>query len=105
MTREDKAKLIEELVERFSANNNFYITDASGMSVAKTNALRKLCFDKGIEYRVVKNTLIQKALERMNTDYAPFDDEVLRGFSGVMFSGEDANAPAKLIKEYRKIRR
>lgn len=102
MTREDKAKLIEELAERFSANNNFYITDASGMSVAKTNALRKLCFDKGIEYRVVKNTLIQKALERMDTDYAPFDDEVLRGFSGVMFSGEDANAPAKLIKEYRK---
>ncbi|NVJ47906.1 MAG: 50S ribosomal protein L10 [Cytophagia bacterium] len=102
MTREEKAVVIGELVEKFSANMNFYITDASGMSVAQTNSLRRLCFDKGIEYKVVKNTLIAKALEQMNTDYAPFDEKVLRGFSGVMFSGEDANAPAKLIKEFRK---
>lgn len=102
MTREEKAVVISELVEKFSANMNFYITDASGMSVAQTNSLRRLCFDKGIEYKVVKNTLIAKALEQMNTDYTPFDEKVLRGFSGVMFSGEDANAPAKLIKEFRK---
>lgn len=102
MTRAEKATLIEELVEKFSNNDNFYITDASGMSVAETNSLRRLCFDKGIEYRVVKNTLIQKALERMDTDYTPFDESVLRGFSGVMFSGENANTPAKLIKEFRK---
>lgn len=102
MTREEKAVVIEELVEKFSANMNFYITDASGMSVAQTNSLRRLCFEKGIEYKVVKNTLIAKALEQMNTDYTPFDEKVLKGFSGVMFSGEDANAPAKLIKEFRK---
>jgi len=102
MTREEKAIVIEELVEKFSSNMNFYITDASGMSVAQTNSLRRLCFEKGIEYKVVKNTLIAKALEQMNTDYTPFDEKVLRGFSGVMFSGEDANAPAKLIKEFRK---
>lgn len=102
MTREEKAVVIGELVEKFSANMNFYITDASGMSVAQTNSLRRLCFEKGIEYKVVKNTLIAKALEQMNTDYAPFDEKVLKGFSGVMFSGEDANAPAKLIKEFRK---
>lgn len=102
MTREEKAVVIGELVEKFSANMNFYITDASGMSVAQTNSLRRLCFDKGIEYKVVKNTLIAKALEQMNTDYTPFDEKVLKGFSGVMFSGEDANAPAKLIKEFRK---
>lgn len=102
MTREEKAVVIGELVEKFSTNMNFYITDASGMSVAQTNSLRRLCFEKGIEYKVVKNTLIAKALEQMNTDYTPFDEKVLRGFSGVMFSGEDANAPAKLIKEFRK---
>lgn len=102
MTREEKAVVIDELFEKFSQNDNFYITDASGMSVAETNALRRLCFEKGIEYRVFKNTLIQKALERMDTDYTPFDDSVLKGFSGVMFSGENANAPAKLIKEFRK---
>ncbi|WP_420387908.1 50S ribosomal protein L10 [Roseivirga sp.] len=102
MTREEKAVVIGELVEKFSANMNFYITDASGMSVAETNSLRRLCFEKGIEYKVVKNTLIAKALEQMSTDYTPFDEKVLKGFSGVMFSGENANTPAKLIKEFRK---
>lgn len=102
MTREEKAVVIEELVQKFSDNSHFYITDASGMTVAQTNALRRLCFEKGIEYRVFKNTLIQKALERMDADYTPFDDAVLKGFSGVMFSEDNANAPAKLIKEFRK---
>ena len=102
MTREEKAVVIEELVQKFSDNSHFYITDASGMSVADTNALRRLCFEKGIEYRVFKNTLIQKALERMDSDYTPFNDAVLKGFSGVMFSAENANAPAQLIKEFRK---
>ena len=102
MTREEKAIVIEELVQKFSNNDNFYITDASGMTVAQTNDLRRLCFEKGIEYSVFKNTLIQKALEQMDTDYTPFDESVLRGFSGVMFSGENANSPAKLIKEFRK---
>lgn len=102
MKREEKAIVIDQLVEKFSSNDNFYITDASGMTVAETNSLRRLCFEKGIEYKVFKNTLIQKALERMDTDYAPFDESVLKGFSGVMFSGENSNLPAKTIKEFRK---
>ncbi len=102
MNRTEKAALISELVEKFSANDNFYITDASGMTVAQTNSLRRLCFENGIEYRVVKNTMVQKALAQLDTDYVPFDDTVLKGFTGVMFSGENANAPAKLIKEFRK---
>lgn len=102
MTREEKSVIINDLVEKFSQNDNFYITDASGMSVAATNDLRRLCFNKGIEYRVVKNTLIQKALEQLDTDYTPFDESVLKGFSGIMFSGENSNLPAKAIKEFRK---
>ncbi len=102
MTREEKAIVVDELVQKLSDNSNFYITDASGMTVAETNALRRLCFEKGVEYRVFKNTMIQKALERMDTDYTPFDESVLKGFSGIMFSGENANTPAKLIKEFRK---
>lgn len=102
MTREEKTVVIEELVQKFADNSHFYITDASGMTVAETNELRRLCFEKNIEYRVFKNTLIQKALERMESDYTPFNESVLKGFSGVMFSVENANAPAKLIKEFRK---
>lgn len=102
MNRAEKAILIDELVQKFSSNDNFYITDASGLTVAETNMLRGLCFENGIEYKVVKNTMVQKALAQLDTDYVPFDDSVLRGFTGVMFSGENANSPAKLIKEFRK---
>lgn len=102
MTREEKSVIINDLVEKFSQNDNFYITDASGMSVAQTNDLRRLCFSKGIEYKVVKNTLIQKALAQLDTDYTPFDESVLKGFSGIMFSGENSNLPAKTIQEFRK---
>ena len=102
MTKEDKGVIIEELAGKFAVTPYFYITDASGMNVAKTNELRRLCFERGIEYRVIKNTLIQKALERGETDYSSFDDTVLRGFSGVMFHTENGKVAAKLIKDFLK---
>jgi large subunit ribosomal protein L10 len=101
MTREEKSKIIEELSQKFSENTHFYITDASGFTVAQVNNFRRLCFKNGIEYRVYKNTLIQKALERQaGTDFSPLFG-ALKGFSGVLFSKEIGNAPAKVIKEFR----
>lgn len=102
MNREEKSAIIDELIEKFKSINYFYITDASGMSVAQVNKFRELCFKKGVEYKVVKNTLIKKALDKLDTDYTPFDESVLKGFSGIIFSPEAGNAPAKLLKEYRK---
>ncbi|MES2730293.1 MAG: 50S ribosomal protein L10 [Bacteroidota bacterium] len=102
MTREEKAVIIDELKEKFASNPYFYITDTGGMTVADINNWRRMCFEKGIEYRVVKNTLIKKALESLPTDYSSFNDQVLTGFSGVMFSSESGKAPAALIKAYRK---
>lgn len=102
MTREEKAQIIEELSQKFADNAHFYVTDASGFTVEQINNFRRMCFKSGIEYKVYKNTLIQKALERQKgTDYSPLFD-VLSGFSGVMFSKETGNAPAKVIKEFRK---
>ncbi len=101
MTREEKGQIIDELAEKFSQHNHFYITDASGFSVGQINAFRRICFNKGVEYRVYKNTLIQKALERQSGNYESIF-KVLHGFSGVIFSKESSNAPAKAIKEYRK---
>jgi large subunit ribosomal protein L10 len=102
MTREEKALIIEELSQKFAENMHFYITDASGLTVQQVNAFRRLCFKSGIEYRVYKNTLIQKALEKQEgTDFSPLFGS-LKGFSGVMFSKEIGNMPAKVIKEYRK---
>ena len=101
MTREEKGQIIDELAEKFSQHNHFYITDASGFSVEQINAFRRICFKKGVEYRVYKNTMIRKALEKNTTGNFEPIYKVLHGFSGVIFSKESGNAPAKAIKEYR----
>ena len=101
MTREEKAQIIDELKVKFNENTNFYIADASGMTVDEVNNFRSLCHKSGVEYKVVKNTLIKKALDQIEGDFSELD-EVLKGFSGIMFSGETSNLPAKIIKDYRK---
>lgn len=100
MTREEKAQKIDELAEKFSQNTHFYITDASGLTVAQINAFRRICFQSGVEYRVYKNTLIRKALEKQEGNFEEMF-QVLHGFSGVIFSKEAGNIPAKAIKEYQ----
>lgn len=101
MTREEKAKIIDELSTKFADNTNFYITDASGFTVEQVNNFRRMCFKNGIEYRVYKNTLIRKALEKQEgVDYSPMF-ATLTGFSGVIFSKEVGNVPAKVIREFR----
>ena len=102
MTREEKGIIIQELTGKFASTPYFYITDASGLSVAKTNDLRRKCYDSGIEYVVVKNTFIQKALETLDTDYTSFNESVLTGFSGIMFHPESGKAAATLIKDFLK---
>ena len=102
MTREEKAQIIDELKQKFQENPHFYVTNPSGMTVAQVNEFRRICFKNNIEYRVIKNTFIKKALETLDTDYTPFHNEVLAGFSGVMFVKENANAPAKAILEFKK---
>ena len=100
MNREEKALIIDAMSLKFTENPVFYIADSQGMTVAQVNKLRKLCYAKGIEYKVVKNTLIRKALEKNNvdtTDLAP----ALKGNSGVFFASV-GNAPAKLLKEFYK---
>lgn len=102
MTREEKAKIIEELSQKFADNTHFYITDAGGLTVAQVNNFRRLCFKSGVEYKVYKNTLIRKALEKQEgVDYSPIFG-TLSGFSGVLFSKEVGNLPARVITEFRK---
>ena len=103
MTREEKAQIIDELSGKFAEVGNFYITDASGFTVEQVNAFRRMCFESGLEFRVYKNTLIKKALDKQEADYSELDNtEVLKGFSGIIFSPETAKAPAQVIKNFRK---
>ena len=102
MTKEEKAVIIGELSQKFQTIPYFYITEATGLTVAQVNNFRRMCFQRGVEYRVVKNTLIAKALETLDTDYTSFNDTVLKGFSGVLFHPESGKVPAKLLKDFRK---
>ncbi|MEX0883947.1 MAG: 50S ribosomal protein L10 [Cyclobacteriaceae bacterium] len=102
MTREEKKSIIDELTEKLKATTHFYIADASGFSVAQINGFRKMCFEKGLEYKVYKNTLIHKALENLEPDYSEFSEKTLKGFTGILFSSEIGNLPAKVILDYRK---
>jgi len=102
MKREDKVTAIEELKETFSNNQFFYLADSSAMTVEEINNLRRLCFEKGVKLKVVKNTLAKKALESFPEDkgYAGLY-EALKGPTTLMYS-EQASTPAKAISEFRK---
>lgn len=102
MTKDEKFAIVEDLSEKLAQTNYFYITNAGGLTVAEVNKLRKICFEKGIEYKVFKNSLIQKALEKAGKGSDAFTDKVLRGFSGIMFSPTSSNIPAKIIQEYAR---
>lgn len=102
MTRDEKKLIIDGLTEKLKGNPFFYITDASGFSVAEVNAFRRTCYDKGVEYKVYKNTLIAKAFENLDADYSKLADGALKGFSGILFSKESSNLPAKVLLDFRK---
>ena len=102
MTREEKLEIIDGLTEKFKENPYFYITDASGFTVAQVNAFRRACFEKGVEYKVYKNTLIKKALENLEADYTEFSEVALKGFSSIIFSKGTGNLPAKVILQFSK---
>jgi large subunit ribosomal protein L10 len=101
MTKSEKQAVIEEIAEKLQGTQYFYVTDASGLSVEEVNTVRRRCFESGVEYRVYKNTLIQKAIESVEAVDNNIG-EVLKGFSGIIFSPESSNAPAKVIKGLRK---
>lgn len=100
MNKEEKDQVIEALVAKLNETKNFYLTDTSSLTVEKTNNLRRLCFKRNIELKVVKNTLLKKAFDRLDLDYSPLYG-ILKGSTAVMFT-ESVNEPAKLIKEFRK---
>jgi large subunit ribosomal protein L10 len=100
MTREEKSVVIEELTAQLADNTNIYLTDISGLDAATTSNLRRACFKSNIKLAVVKNTLLHKAMEASEKDFGDLPS-TLKGNTSVMYS-ETGNAPAKVIKEFRK---
>ena len=100
MNREEKRQIIESLAAKLNEYPHFYITDIADLNAEQTAALRRQCFEKEVCLMVVKNTLLEKALESVNKA----DDQlkaVLNGTTSVMFSATN-KAPAQVIKEFRK---
>lgn len=100
MTREEKSIAIEDLTAKLAESNIVYIADTSGLNAETTSNLRRACFKAGIKLEVVKNTLLAKAMEASSNEYGELPS-VLKGNSSI-FIAEVANAPAKIIKEFRK---
>lgn len=100
MTREEKNKAIDALSVQLVDNKNFYLTDISGLNAESSSNLRRLCYKSDVQIQVIKNTLLKKAMEKNDIDFEQMYDS-LKGNTAVMFA-ESSNAPAKIIKEFRK---
>ena len=100
MTREEKSQVIDELTAQLAENTNIYLTDISGLDAATTSNLRRACFKSNVKLAVVKNTLLEKAMEASDKDFGELPT-TLKGNTSVMYS-EAGNAPAKVIKAFRK---
>jgi large subunit ribosomal protein L10 len=102
MTKDQKNEVIVLLKEKFNQYNNFYITDTESLSVEQISNLRRTCFNKQVEMKVAKNTLIRKALESLDSEkYAGLFDS-LNNVTALMFS-ENPKDPAVIISAFRKV--
>ena len=100
MTKEQKNEVIEALKEKFSQYNNFYVTNTESLSVDQVGKLRRICFNKNVEMKVAKNTLIKKALEGLNEERFSGMFDSLHGVTALLFS-ENPKEPALIISDFR----
>lgn len=100
MTREEKSQVIEKLTGKLTENSIIYLADISGLNALQTSNLRRACFKANINLAVVKNSLLAKAMEKADKDFGELPG-TLKGNTSIMIS-EISNAPAKVIKEFRK---
>ncbi len=101
MTKDQKNEVIELLKGKFSQYNNFYVTNTESLTVEQVGKLRRICFDKKVEMKVAKNTLIKKALENLDSTRYSGVLSSLNGVTALLFS-ENAKEPALIISSFRK---
>ncbi len=100
MTREEKSQVIDDLTTQLTEGSIIYLADISGLNAQTTSNLRRACFKANIKLAVVKNTLLSKAMEKSDKEFGELP-ETLKGNTSMMIS-DTGNAPAKVIKEFRK---
>jgi large subunit ribosomal protein L10 len=101
MTKQEKNEVIDVLKGKFTEYNNFYITDTESLTVEQVSNLRRHCFDKQVEMKVAKNTLIKKALESIDAEKYAGVYDALHNVTALMFS-ENPKSPAVILSGFRK---
>lgn len=99
MKREEKSQIIDSIIQDLAEYKHVYVTDMSDLTVENTNSLRRICFSKEIKLKVVKNTLLKRAMDASPVDYSELYP-ALEGVTSIMLSNIN-NAPAKVIKDFR----
>jgi large subunit ribosomal protein L10 len=102
MNTEQKVQVVASLTELFKQYEVVYLADIGGFNAEKTSDFRRECFKNNIKLEVVKNTLLKKAMEQSGKDFSELITAA-KGETSVLFA-ETANAPARLMKEFRKRR-
>jgi large subunit ribosomal protein L10 len=100
MTPEQKREAVVLLKEKFSKYDNFYITNTEKLTVAQVSKLRRICFEKNVEMKVAKNTLIRKAMEQLDEDRFKGSFDALHGVTALLFS-ENGKEPALILSSFR----
>ncbi len=98
MKRNEKEQSVAEVAELISSSASLFFTDFVGMTVAESNDLRREFQKSGVKYRVVKNTLIKKAMQSLSSDEGTY--RFLVGQTGIAFGYEDPVAPARVLKKF-----
>ena len=101
MNKDEKNQAIEELTGLLSGSSVVYLADTSSLTVEATNNFRRKCFKENVRVKVVKNTLLKKAIEKVEGKNLSGLIEVLHGPTAIMLS-ETGSLPAKVIKDFRK---
>ncbi|HEX4851968.1 MAG TPA: 50S ribosomal protein L10, partial [Puia sp.] len=96
-----KNEVIELLKDKFGQYNNFYVTNTESLTVEQVGKLRRICFDKNVEMKVAKNTLIKKALQNLDDKRYSGVYNALNGVTALLFS-DNAKDPALIISSFRK---
>lgn len=99
MKIEEKSQIIDSIAKDLADYSNLYVTDVEGFTVETVNQLRKLCFKRDVKFKVVKNTLLKRAMEASENDYSELYP-ALKGSTSIMLCNT-GNVPAKLIKDFR----
>ena len=99
MNKADKSTVVAELTETFKTNSFVYLTDTTGLTANQTNKLRRMLFERGVEMRMVKNTLLRIAMEQSGKDFGDLKG-ILKGTTCVM-TAEFQKVPAESINDFR----